>query len=101
MIEHTPEPWGYYANYSTIYGRGKLNALRSEVPDGYMPNSWNEICSLDRKFDYIKRDYALDNSDENGRRIVACVNYCAGIPIEVLESAVIANALIKRVKEKL
>ena len=82
---HMEEPWGHDSNHSVIYGRGKRYSSQSEVPEGYAPNDWNEICYLKRKFDYIKRDYALDNADANARRIVACVNACAGIETETLE----------------
>ena len=53
--EHTPEPWSY-----------------GEDNDGW----------------YVEKDrlqIAHGLSEEDARRIVACVNACAGIPTEVLE----------------
>jgi hypothetical protein len=38
-------------------------------------------------------EYNIDISDEDARRLVACVNACAGIPTEVLEAGKLAEWL--------
>lgn len=57
MSEHTPEPWSY-----------------CEDNDGWCLENGCE-----------QHGYAL--SEANARRIVACVNICAGVSIEMLEAS--------------
>lgn len=63
---HTPEPWRFYDDTND----GKTNRI--------------EIVATGKT---IARIYQSVNEEDlpNARRIVACVNLCAGIPIERLE----------------
>ena len=68
--EHTPEPW---ATNGT--------RIESEHSHGWANDGWI-IAGLEGP-----------DAEANARRIVACVNVCAGIPTEVLEHGDIAKAL--------
>lgn len=75
---HTPEPWhliytpGYLAN-----GQFKDGGARREDPVSIAsPHHTEEIATT---WTYLLPAFA------NARRIVACVNACAGIPTETLE----------------
>ncbi len=72
-IEHTPEPWHQCAE-------PELGAL-----------------ILDGKQRAIGDCDGPPNAHENARRIVACVNACAGIPTEELEGHRWAQPSVNRV----
>jgi hypothetical protein len=61
VSEHTKEPWDYV--------EGKTLIHIESIPDGH-----SHIASVPR------------NNEANARRIVACVNACAGLDIEILEA---------------
>lgn len=63
--KHTPEPW------KTVF-RGDEGGLDI---DAFVSNGWGDYVTL-----------ALNVGEANARRIVACVNACAGVPTERLES---------------
>ncbi len=65
MAEHTPEPWAFVP-WHIEEGPSAVRA-----PAGHL------VCNT--------------ASDIDARRIVACVNACAGIPIEFLESGGVAK----------
>lgn len=71
LMQHTPEPW-------IVSGSIRIE---SEHEHGSVNDGWiiGDMCGSDAK--------------ANARRIVACVNSCAGIGNEDLESAKIANLL--------
>lgn len=73
MSEHTPEPWAI-----------------AEAFGGLIP-IWSRVK-------WITNIHAVpEESSNNARRIVACVNACAGIPTETLENA---KAVIEFTKQK-
>jgi len=76
-IKHTPEPWDWETDESTDRGHGPAIVGSSGMP-------------------YIGRmdsgDHDDDKNHANAKRIIACVNACAGFPdpttvIELLEVA--------------
>ncbi len=76
--QHAPEPWhwekiGYRANQQLCSGE----ALVLDVGAHACDDAWIEI------------------RDEDARRVVACVNACAGIPTEDLEAWAESDALPK------
>ena len=83
MIEHTPEPWEYFEE---IHEAGKLRIY----------------CSVARKAggkspeDNILR-ISGEGAEHTVRRIVACVNACAGIETETLEAE---GSIAKIIKAK-
>lgn len=70
MSGHTPEPWTFNKNDL----RGFDFQIRAA--EGVQIGETQELLGKKR---------ALANPAENARRIVACVNACAGIPTETLE----------------
>ena len=85
MSEHTKEPWGvvsekwYLNGQPSIVGRnGAGFAVALMAPWGPAVND------------------SVDKREANARRIVACVNACAGIPTEAIEAGVV-DALRKAV----
>lgn len=73
MQEHTKEPWEYWENDRTGFGvkmprknKTRFGAEPYAVIGGFEPDD-------------------LDEMKANARRIVACVNACAGISTESLE----------------
>ena len=66
--QHTPEPWG-------------LNDKRS---NGWMDNAM--FVSGNDGSNIVRCYSDFGNEEANARRIVACVNACAGIPNEVLSA---------------
>lgn len=65
---HTPEPWSVHQN---VGRKGELGVIADKAPcviaHGFSEKHWPEVA------------------EANARRIVACVNACAGIPTEALE----------------
>jgi hypothetical protein len=75
-VQHTPEPWEVSHEWM---GRPKLtirNVLGKNPGDGA-----HQICQINGY---------LGATEANARRIVACVNACRGIGIEVLEDEIFA-----------
>jgi hypothetical protein len=75
MSEHTIEPWAMVQGFNKKIGESLII-----VPDGAIIGKEYEVICL------ISDMATLNNIDKaNARRIVACVNACAGVPIEALE----------------
>lgn len=72
-MSHTKEPWFYSKSKHGIDGGHDVIA---SIENG------NEDMSL-----LIHAEGEDFNSEENARRIVACVNFCAEVSIEKLESS--------------
>ena len=73
-IKHTPEPW--------IAVPGKRHDPEVIITTQYrLDQSKGEICGMDVEFTGPHGD----EQKANARRIVACVNACAGIDTELLE----------------
>lgn len=70
MMEHTKEPWLADANYVITQGETKI-----------------AYCNHIDPYDGI--------GYENARRIVACVNACAGLDTELLENIVLLGDTLK------
>ena len=68
-MNHTKEPWEYFPSISFV----SCNEIRGE----------NGIKQI-----------AYDLPEANAKRIVACVNACAGITNEALDAGVVHSALI-------
>lgn len=64
--KHTPEPWRAFNNGEGVVGVGTDH---SDV-------CWTRI----EEGGWLNSDRTIDTDYENARRIVACVNACAGIP---------------------
>lgn len=76
MIEHTSEPWrtAYRINPRTEMYYQEIFDINGEI---IATMSWYPVK---------KNEHTITtNREANARRIVACVNYCKGIPIEELE----------------
>lgn len=71
--KHTPEPWRSFNNGQGVVG---VSTDRSDV-------CWTRI----EEGGWLDSDRTIDIDYENARRIVACVNACAGCATEVLETA--------------
>lgn len=69
--KHTPEPWRAFNNGEGVVGVGTDH---SDV-------CWTRI----EEGGWLNSDRTIDTDYENARRIVACVNACAGIDTELLE----------------
>ena len=69
--KHTPEPWRAFNNGQGVVG---VSTDRSDV-------CWTRIADGS----WLDSDKTIDADYENARRIVACVNACAGIDTELLE----------------
>ncbi len=76
MTQHTPEPWNYkVAEWENIYGKvyGNLAIVNAQC---------QEMFRSTRLLPY-------EEQEANAHRIVACINACAGIPTEALETGVV------------
>ena len=71
--KHTPEPWRAFNNGQGVVG---VSTDRSDV-------CWTRI----EEGGWLDSDRTIDIDYENARRIVACVNACAGIPTELLNDS--------------
>jgi hypothetical protein len=75
MRGHTPEPWAAYA--AKFSGIESIAIAKKDIPK----------TERNRAVAVISPVFISDDEDiANARRIVACVNACSGIPLEVLES---------------
>lgn len=83
-MEHTPEPWKLFTemNSATI----KRTTWHEDDP------SIGDTSYVAKLNDNWICDEHGGSAHANGRRIVASVNACAGIPTEALESGVVAEA---------
>ena len=73
-MTYTPEPWKYGSSVSGITIAGAPEA------GGW----WTEILGL-KGPERRGGKWSIRLSEEDARRIVACVNACKGIPTEELE----------------
>ena len=72
---HTPEPW----QVGPVNEEGIYTGMR---PISDMAGHWDDFAQV-----HCTVDGKIDNEGEaNARRIVACVNALAGIPIETIEA---------------
>lgn len=78
-MKHTPEPWNANRRVREM-GRYILES-KINGPFGHF-EGWSS--------DGVT---TTDEDAANARRIVACVNFCEGMPTEVLESGVIAQIM--------
>lgn len=81
--KHTPEPWSVSEGLGRDYGSKSFGVAAKSPYHCVVPN--------------------LNINQEDARRIVACVNACAGIPTETLEhlpltvrSAIEVGALVQQ-----
>lgn len=72
MSGHTKEPWSLFGVDQHIMGISYADAISRGVSHA----QWSHNCS-----------------PEDARRIVACVNACAGVPNEVLEKFTVIDAI--------
>lgn len=79
--KHTPEPWQYHL------GRGADPRFHVQTQGGYQIASTPPLHRDTRSHDENTQREA------NARRIVVCVNACAGIPTEALEAGVVGELL--------
>lgn len=82
MSEHSPEPWTSDVSdgFASIRSDGGPNIVAGD--------GWYD-CEDERWEARIREDY---------RRIVACVNLCAGIPTEEIEKFVALRSTIVRIQ---
>lgn len=73
MDKHTSEPWSQRDQYVRAPAKGKLTPHIAQICCGNTARPTEQELA-------------------NARRIVACVNACAGIPTEALETGVISDA---------
>jgi len=73
MSDHTPEPWRLYPPGACVPHYDVRERIVSDCPSG--------------------RSVSDPISEADARRIVACVNACAGIPTEALEAGAVREAL--------
>lgn len=85
MPEHTPEPWKTSHFDSAIWFDGpKRTQMTNDLS-----------LALDRRIAICQMpEFPKDVNDANMRRIVACVNFLAGIPTERLEDPNVRAAII-------
>jgi len=83
-MEHTKEPWSYKRTH------GASNDYWYVILDRNMRGPIFEIGGKDETGQIGEAKHLITDQSEieaNARRIVACVNACAGISTEVLEGA--------------
>ena len=83
MSKHTPEPWFYHRQgFSTVY-------IEARIGGGML----QEIAACGPCQD------GTEQQDENARRIVACVNACAGVETDLLEAGVLDKPTMLVIQE--
>jgi hypothetical protein len=90
--KHSPEPWGAFR--LDVSGTDEFKAYTARCIDQGAPEDFYVVM-------VEKPDGPADvchvgngpTSAENARRIVACVNACAGLSTEALEAGMLAEAL--------
>ena len=85
--KYTPEPWRAFNNGEGVVGVGTDH---SDV-------CWTRI----EEGGWLDSDRTIDIDYENARRIVACVNACAGISTENLEDNLPVQELARRYNKAL
>lgn len=85
--KYTPEPWRAFNNGEGVVGVGTDH---SDV-------CWTRIG----EGGWLNSDRTIDTDYENARRIVACVNACAGISTENLEDNLPVLQLARRYNQTL
>lgn len=83
--KHSPEPWRRGEEHETMV-EIETHADRLVARVVHPPFASSSRCQ------HFGRDPFCE-MDANARRIVACVNACAGIPTEALEARALGNAL--------
>jgi len=85
---HTPEPWrlekGRWANEGRTFIKSDRNGM-------FKPFAAETTYAVAE--DSHGSNKCHDAAEANARRIVACVNACAGISTEALESGIVADML--------
>ena len=101
--KHTPEPWGgFYSRYSI---KGRLRFLKKALLGGGSHLIATKNAHLDNIKDrqivcLLSDDDGYNETDRhNGRRILDCVNACAGMDDPAKEIAEM-RAELNRLKEK-
>ena len=83
MSKHTPEPWFYHRQgFSTVY-------IEARIGGGML----QEIAACGPCQD------GTEQQDENARRIVACVNACAGVDTDLLEAGELDKPIMLVIQE--
>ena len=83
MSKHTPEPWFYHRQgFSTVY-------IEARIGGGML----QEIAACGPCQD------GTEQQDENARRIVACVNACAGVDADLLEAGELDKPIMLVIQE--
>lgn len=83
MSKHTPEPWFYHRQgFSTVY-------IEARIGGGML----QEIAACGPCQD------GTEQQDENARRIVACVNACAGVDTDLLEAGELSKPTMLVIQE--
>ncbi len=82
MTDHTPEPWLATAVKDKHSDLGPAFWLIDAVPQPNQETAVAELCAKPG-----------DRSEANAKRIVACVNACAGIPTEQLKAGSVRGLL--------
>lgn len=83
MSKHTPEPWFYHRQgFSTVY-------IEARIGGGML----QEIAACGPCQD------GTEQQDENARRIVACVNACAGVDTDLLEAGELDKPIMMVIQE--
>lgn len=77
--KHTTEPWGFYQTEKTGLPPDPCPCLVIDTLGREIPSTNPVVCIISDISSLNNRDWA------NARRIVACVNACAGISTEKLE----------------
>lgn len=75
-VQHTPTPWLHNVEG---YPEADIKGANGRI----IAHTWNVGASRPKSADALKKRAEEDRA--NARRIVACVNACAGIPTEKLE----------------
>jgi len=73
-MTHSPEPWGYNDDFCRDSANSIVWAYAWHAGEDHLP------------------------SEENARRIVACVNFCRGVPTYQLEAGVNLDQLMATVR---
>jgi hypothetical protein len=112
-MSHSPEPW-WWGEIDDNSKRGEDGTFLGHAvyPPGRQPpspvsetvlfsaqRSVSDLFHHDHPYGVIAKSYSagyggetdIGISDEDARRLVACVNACAGVPTEVLEAGGLAE----------
>lgn len=81
---HTPEPW-FIGDTPGYLALGQWKDGKSRFSDPITIRSASHTEEIATVWTYLLP------TDANARRIVACVNYCAGIPTKLLEERAVTE----------